>query len=126
MCSVDGLRELFAVHLWTSATHLDMQGLRLTCFSLTHMRTSEWNSSFLFQAFSAAIFARAEPHDPEPITAILCLPLFSGEGGSWGTGEEGRVKAGVVRLEGGSMDMSDMGWVKGEVLEEDILALLLV
>ena len=66
----------------------------LTIFSRTHILTSEWNSSLRRQAFSAAILARAVPHDPEPMTAILCLPLESGEGGSdGGEGEEGRVTA---------------------------------
>lgn len=66
----------------------------LTIFSRTHILTSEWKSSLRRQAFSAAILARAVPHDPEPITAILCFPLESGDGGSdGGEGEEGRVTA---------------------------------
>lgn len=84
--SFDNVREM-------NNHYVGNRGL-LTIFSRTHILTSEWNSSLRRQAFSAAILARAVPHDPEPMTAILCLPLESGEGGSdGGEGEEGRVTA---------------------------------
>lgn len=73
--------------------------LPLICFSLTHMRTSLWKSLEFFATFSAAIFARAVPQDPDPIIATLCFPDGKGEGGSAATGEDGRVIAGVVTVE---------------------------
>lgn len=52
--------------------------------------------------FSAAIFANAVPHDPDPMTATLCLREDKGERGSLSlTGEDGRVAAGVVSVEDG-------------------------
>lgn len=44
--------------------------------------------------FSAAILARAVPHDPEPTIATLCFPEGSGEAGSGdANGDGGRVAA---------------------------------
>lgn len=61
------------------------------------MLTSGSNSPFaplLAATFSAAIFARAVPHEPEPTMATRCLPDGSGERGSaFGTGDGGRVAA---------------------------------
>lgn len=82
VCPVDDLSQFLAVDLKVSILYVLRHQVRLTCFSRTHMRASEWNSSCRFHAFSAAIFARADPHDPDPMTAILCLPLLSGDGGS--------------------------------------------
>jgi hypothetical protein len=67
---------------------------RLTCFSRTHILTSDSNSAGLEAMFSAAILARAVPHDPEPTIATLCFPDGSGEAGNGeANGDGGRVAA---------------------------------
>jgi len=54
----------------------------------------------LAATFSAAIFASAVPHEPDPTIATRCLPDGSGDRGSgFGMGEGGRVAAGVVAVE---------------------------
>lgn len=67
---------------------------RLTCFSRTHILTSDSNSSGLEAMFSAAILARAVPHDPEPTIATLCFPEARGDVGRGDArGDGGRVAA---------------------------------
>lgn len=71
---------------------------RLTIFSLTHILTSEWNSSGRLATFFAAIFAKAVPKDPDPTTATLCFLLGRVDlGRADGTGEEGRVISEISR-----------------------------
>lgn len=78
--------------------------------------------------FSAAILANAVPHDPEPMTATLCLPEARGDRGRRClTGDEGRVTAGVVSVEDGVVSMSrSENWGSrpaGDADELDILGL---
>lgn len=75
------------------------------------MRTSEWNSSLRLKAFSAAIFARAVPQLPEPMTAMRWRPEGSGEGGRATVGDMAR--SGVVTPEA-MFKSSNMGWTSGE------------
>jgi hypothetical protein len=80
--SVDDVCQFLALNLAVSFSERILHGGRpLTCFCLTHILTSEWNSLLFFATFSAAIFANAVPHDPDPITATLCLPVGRGERG---------------------------------------------
>jgi hypothetical protein len=72
--------------------------------------------------FSAAILAKALPHDPEPITATRCFPEGNGDGGRDGVGDEGRVTAGVVTVEPISSSANSL---VGEEAEEDMIDMVL-